>query len=301
MTRATILGISHEYSLTPPTSAGAVLVFIHGWLLSRGYWMPVVQQLAAQHQCLTYDLRGFGHSQGDLQQHCPHIPAAAAKLGASTSPFSLAAYAGDLGTLLATLGLDRVWLVGHSLGGSIALWAALCYPERVQGVICLNAGGGIYLKQEFDRFRQAGRQIVGFRPAWLRYFPLLGWPFTRLMVAQPLAYRWGWQRLLDLLQVDEAAALGALLESTTEAEVHRLPQVVASLRQPAYFMAGAADRVMAPRYVHHLASFHHLFDSPDSNVIELPQCGHMAMVECPQQVADQIRLLLIRHQQLVNS
>jgi pimeloyl-ACP methyl ester carboxylesterase len=59
-----ILGANHAYELTPPpVSPSPVLVFIHGWLLSRNYWQPLIDTLAPDYQCLTYDLRGFGDSQ----------------------------------------------------------------------------------------------------------------------------------------------------------------------------------------------------------------------------------------------
>ncbi|MGC8713639.1 MAG: alpha/beta fold hydrolase, partial [Leptodesmis sp.] len=57
-----ISGIPHSYDLTPATRSPDVLVFIHGWLLSRQYWHPLIDQLASTYQCLAYDLRGFGGS-----------------------------------------------------------------------------------------------------------------------------------------------------------------------------------------------------------------------------------------------
>ncbi|KPQ35139.1 MAG: 2-succinyl-6-hydroxy-2,4-cyclohexadiene-1-carboxylate synthase MenH [Phormidesmis priestleyi Ana] len=200
------------------------------------------------------------------------------------SAFSLAAYAQDLGELLDRLGLDRVWLVGHSLGGSVALWAAYLLPERVKGVICLNAGGGIYIPKEFEKFRAAGQQMVKFRPPWLAELPLLPRVFTRAMVHKPLEIRWGQQRLRDFVQADGTAAKGALLESTTCDEVHQLPQLIGQLRQPVRFITASQDTIMPPRYVHYLASFHPQFEAVEM-VAEIPDCGHMSMVEQPQAVA----------------
>jgi pimeloyl-ACP methyl ester carboxylesterase len=299
-----ILGTPHAYELTPPTGSSApVLVFIHGWLLSRNYWQPLIDKLAPDYQCLTYDLRGFGDSQPLLcqtQQQPSHLES---ELTVSTeadvlssSGYALADYARDLGILLQQLGIERAWLVGHSLGGSIALWGASLLPERVEGVICLNAGGGIYLKEEFERFRAAGRELVKRRPRWLRYVPFLDLVFARAQVANPLARRWGRQRVVDFVIAHSEAALGTLLDSTTEAEVHRLPQVVSKLEQPVYFIAGAKDTVMEPKYVRHLASFHKLFQGCDENVVEIPLCGHMAMVEKPEDVDAQIRNIIARYE-----
>ncbi len=289
-----VFDVPHAYRLTPKTkTTSATLVFVHGWLLSQGYWQPVIERLATDFQCLSYDLRGFGQSNQALESRSHRTSKSTSATAAASHPYSLEAYAADLGELLTTLDLTTpVWLVGHSLGGSIALWAAKLFPQKVQGVICVNAGGGVYLPDEFARFRQAGKQIVRWRPSWLSHLPFINWAFTRMMVYEPLAIAWGKQRVSDLLAAHSEAAKGVLLESTTESEVHQLPQVVAHLQQPTYFLAGAEDTVMEVKYVKHLASFHPLFESFEGNVQILPDCGHMAMLEQPELLADHIQTLV---------
>lgn len=281
-----ILGVPHHYELIGPErqTSRPVLVYIHGWLLSRHYWQPLVQRLSTDYPCLTYDLRGFGDSQADVLTPISSYP--------TLGPFSLAAYARDLVLLLEQLQIDQAWLIGHSLGGSIALWAAKACPEKIQGVICLNAGGGIYLKEEFERFRSMGQRLVSFRPAWLATLPLVDLLFARLMVDQPLARPWGRQRIQDFVRADASAALGSLLGSTTEEEVHLLPQLVAQLSQPVYFLAGQKDMIMESKYVNYLASFHSLFYPLGQNVIEIPDCGHFAMLEQTQIVVEKMNYIL---------
>ena len=309
MPSITILETPHIYELTAPVAdPKPVLVFVHGWLLSRHYWQPLIQLLQSKYQCLIYDARGFGESQITLHhtsEDWSAIPESSAFdcQGTITDPgdtfkhedYSLNAYANDLKHLLQSLKIERAWVVGHSLGGSVALWAANLYPEVIEGVICLNAGGGIYLKEEFERFRNAGQELVKRRPPWLSYIPLLDILFSRMMVARPLARKWGRQRIHDFIQADERAALGALLESTTEAEVHLLPQLVSRLQQPVYFVAGDKDKVMEIKYVNHLASFHHLFATADSNVFQIANCGHLGMVEAPEEVASIVSQVLDKH------
>ena len=178
-----VFGVPHAYDFTPnlfptTTTHRSVLVCIHGWLLSRAYWQPLMQQLTPDIDCLAYDLRGFGDSTQELSRRSTSAETA----------YSLTAYAHDLEALLNTLELDEVWLMGHSLGGSIALWAAHLFPERVRGVICVNAGGGIYIRNAFEKFRSAGQQMVGWRPQWLQHLPLIPLVFANIMVSQPLSY-----------------------------------------------------------------------------------------------------------------
>jgi len=303
MPSITILETPHIYELTAPVAnpKRPVLVFVHGWLLSRHYWQPLVALLQSEYQCLIYDARGFGDSQRNrvlkkpISSRSTDLNTTVANAESGSRDYSLSSYARDLGCLLTELSIENAWLVGHSLGGSVALWAADLYPESVRGAICLNAGGGIYLKEEFERFRNAGQQLVKFRPRWLSYVPFIDFAFSRMMVARPLSRKWGRQRVLDFIKADRAAAMGALLESTTEAEVHLLPQLVSRLQQPVYFVAGDRDRVMDVKYVNHLASFHYLFASGDSNVFQLENCGHLGMIEALCEVAEIIDRVLDKH------
>jgi 2-succinyl-6-hydroxy-2,4-cyclohexadiene-1-carboxylate synthase len=266
MSSVIIQGAKHSYSLTPPPQSGAKasfpIVFLHGWMLSQNYWQPLINQLQSNFQCLSYDLRGFGNSEiGDRDD------------------YSLISYARDLEALLDHLEIKQVWLVGHSLGGAIALWAANLLSDRILGVVCLNAGGGIYIKEEFEKFRTAGKIILKLRPQWLQNLPLVHAQFAKDSVQNPLDIYWGKQRAIDFVSAKYAAARGTLLDSTSEEEVHKLPQIVSQLSQLVYFVAGANDTIMEPKYVRHLASFHHSFNGYGENVVELPNCGHMAMLE----------------------
>ncbi len=279
-----------NYTLTAPRNAPIVLVFVHGWLLSRGYWQPLIDRLSPHYQCLSYDLRGFGRSAAgapwrstafDNQTETP-----------TGSDYDLAAHATDLQTLLTELKIDQAWLVGHSLGGSIALWTADLVPDRVRGVVCVNAGGGIYRQQEFEKFRQAGQQMLQWRPQWLRYTPWIDRVFGQMAVTQPIDRVWGKQRLIDWLGADREAAQQSLLTTTTPAAVHQLPAIVARLTQPVYFIAGRDDTIMAPRYVRHLASFHPSFEDWGENMLELDDCGHLAMLEQAEAVAHYLKSIL---------
>ncbi len=301
MARIEILGVPHAYELTAPTTYPHALVFIHGWLNSRGYWQPVISHLSVDFQCLSYDLRGFGESQPEAKIDFSREDTSSLRLTDNDhcgvgypfdSVYTPAAYAQDLAVLLQQMNIRSAWLVGHSLGGTIALWGAAQMLDRVKGVICINAGGGIYLKEAFEQFRSTGQRLLQIRPRWLWQVPLIDLLFTRDTVARPLDRFWARQRVIDFVVADPEAALGTLLDSTTEEEINRLPQLVSKIKQPVYFLAGAEDKIMEPKYVRHLASFHALFQYCGDNVIEIPDCGHLAMLEQPNAVADHIRSIV---------
>ncbi len=291
MSKINIRGVDHYYEFInnfSDQSSKPVLVFIHGWLLSHNFWKPLIDKLQDTYPCLAYDLKGFGESK---------LSSTTSENNSSLTPFSLQDYSQDLQELLEELKIDKAWLIGHSLGGSVALWGADTSTEIIEGVICVNAGGGIYLQEEFNRFRQAGENLVKFRPSWLLNVPFLDLIFARMMVKNPLTKEWGKQRLKDFLGADEQAAIGSLLESTTEEQVHYLPQIVSRLSQPVYFIAGKQDFVMESKYVRHLASFHNLFCDNQKNVYEIDNCGHFAMLEQTVQVYNHILEVVQEYQE----
>lgn len=97
------------------------LVFIHCWACDRTFWKGQLDTLATTHRVVALDLAGHGES------------------GTTRSAWSLAGLAADVQTVADTLGLDRMVLVGHSLGGPVSLLAAARMPGRVEGVVCVDA------------------------------------------------------------------------------------------------------------------------------------------------------------------
>jgi pimeloyl-ACP methyl ester carboxylesterase len=102
---------------------GPVIVLIHGIVSSSATWDPVIPLLAREHTVIAPDLLGHG---------CSAKP---------RGDYSLGAYASGVRDLLAALGHDRVTLVGHSLGGGVAMQFAYQFPERVERLALVASGG----------------------------------------------------------------------------------------------------------------------------------------------------------------
>lgn len=96
---------------------GRPLVFIHGWLGSWRYWIPTMEELSSRHRAYAFDLWGFGDSD---------------KLRQS---YSVNAYVELLGRFLDKLGVIRPTLVGHALGGVVALMFASQALDQVEQVV----------------------------------------------------------------------------------------------------------------------------------------------------------------------
>src|SRR5690242_5067895 len=102
---------------------GPLLVMVHGIAGSSGTWVPVMPLLAERYTVIAPDLLGHGESakpRGD---------------------YSLGAYASGVRDLLGVLGHDRATIVGHSLGGGVAMVFAYQFPERTERLVLVDAGG----------------------------------------------------------------------------------------------------------------------------------------------------------------
>jgi pimeloyl-ACP methyl ester carboxylesterase len=102
---------------------GPTVLLIHGIAGSSTTWRAVMPALAEHYTVIAPDLMGHGHSakpRGD---------------------YSLGAYASGIRDLLAVLGQERGTVVGHSLGGGVAMQFAYQFPERVQRLVLVASGG----------------------------------------------------------------------------------------------------------------------------------------------------------------
>ena len=112
----------HSFSYTD-SGDGPVLLFIHGLLGSQRQWAHLVDRLDDDHRVLVPDLFGHGESAKPM------------------GDYSLGGHAATLRDLLDRLGIERVTLVGHSLGGGIAMVFSYLFPERVERLVLVASGG----------------------------------------------------------------------------------------------------------------------------------------------------------------
>jgi pimeloyl-ACP methyl ester carboxylesterase len=100
------------------------LVLLHSAAGNTAQWSAQLQHLRPNRRVVALDLRGHGRSEPP-----------------SSGDYSFAAMAGDVAAVADTLKLDRFVLVGHSMGGGVALTYAAAHPERVAGLILLDPVG----------------------------------------------------------------------------------------------------------------------------------------------------------------
>lgn len=241
---------------------GVPVLLVHGLGGFAEAWRHNLGALGRHARAIAVDLPGFGHS------------------AKPPGPYRLAFFVRALESFRSALGLDRLALVGHSLGGAVAAAYALAYPSRVERLVLLAA------------------VVPGFnyRVSWvyrLLAMPALGelvagllWPgLLRAALAQCFArpdpeevdflVRCGY--VARTSPEGRAAFLSTLRSVRAEftAEADRYRWGLEFLPQPVLLIHGRQDRVVSPDHAETIAA--HL---PNANARWLEGCGHFPQIEC---------------------
>jgi pimeloyl-ACP methyl ester carboxylesterase len=114
----------HGHRVTYRTAGrGPALLLLHGVTNSSQTWEPVAPALSERFTLIAPDLLGHGDS------------------AAPRGDYSLGAHASGIRDLLTALGHDHVTVVGHSLGGGVAMQFAYQFPERCERLVLVSSGG----------------------------------------------------------------------------------------------------------------------------------------------------------------
>jgi pimeloyl-ACP methyl ester carboxylesterase len=103
--------------------SGPALLLLHGIGDSSETWRALIPELARDYTVIAPDL--LGHGRSDKPR----------------ADYSIGAYANGMRDLLTVLGVDRATVVGHSLGGGVAMQFAYQYPERCERLVLVSSGG----------------------------------------------------------------------------------------------------------------------------------------------------------------
>ena len=239
------------------------VVCIHGWGASAYGYRHVLGPLAAAGVAAhAADLRGHGWSDKPLE-HARYSPAAFTSW--------------TLG-LLDALGLDRVVLVGHSLGGAIALHTALAAPDRVAALVLL-APLGLGTVVRIDQFRLLTPDRAD---AWL---PRLAAPRFVTAFALRTAYgRIGRPSARDIDEywaatADPAFARAVRLVMHADPWAAFTPEVLARVPQPVEVVVGTRDNLLRVDSVRRLTGAF-----PCGTLDVVTDAGHVLADEVPERV-----------------
>ena len=242
-----------------------VFILLHGFGASTFSWREVMQPLSDYGRVIAYDRVGFGLTErplaGSWDGENPYSPQAAVSL---------------LIGLMDELDIERAILVGNSAGGSVALDAALQFPERVQALVLVDAA-----------------VTSGGASQWLR--PLLRTPqmrhlgpliARRIMSDGDNLIEMAWH---DPSQVTTDIIDGyrkptrirnwdrALWELTIASQSLYLVDRLGEISVPSLVITGDDDRIIPAHESVRLAE-----DLPQAELVIIPECGHVPQEECPE-------------------
>ena len=241
---------------------GDVVLLVHGYGGDRNSWLFLQEPLAAKYRVYALDLPGHGTSSKDVGDG------------------SVGVLAEAVVAVLDALGATRAHLVGHSMGGAVALVAAARDPARIASLTLIAPSGfGPEINAGFLR---------GFADAQTRreLKPVVGQLFadeslvTRQLVDDLLAYK-------RLDGVDEAlhVLLGTLLDGDAQAPDSAVPLATIGDAVPVSVVWGALDRVIPPAQAESVTgAVRYLVD----------EAGHMPHMERPGEVQAAIEETMAR-------
>jgi pimeloyl-ACP methyl ester carboxylesterase len=261
--QATVRGRRINYA---DIGSGPVAVLVHGQGGSWQWWLRVLPTVSAHRRVIAVDLPGFGGSDpiatGDVfGEHVATI------IG-----------------LLDHLGLPDATVAGHSMGGLVALQVACDHPDRVAGLMLIDAGGANI------GARRLALIVTGLR-AFSRIFAI---PWVPRFVARARYLRSALMALamhdpgtlstslaMEILPRMAAPGFAQSLHAAAIAVNKVTPEAVTC---PSLILWGFHDRILPVSTGHVLAS-----KIPDARFVPLENVGHCVMVEAP----DQFSRLLI--------
>ena len=244
--------------------AGPPLVLLHGFTGSTETWNPLVPHLAAVHRVIAVDLPGHGRSSA------PSDP----------GRYALDWFAGDLVRVLDDLSVDRVALLGYSMGGRAALRFALAHVDRLAALILESTSPGIpdpKLRSErivadrmlADAIERDG--IVAFVNRW-EMLPL--WESQEKLAGSVR------QKLREQRLTNTAIGLANSLRGAGAGVDQPVLDRLEGVQVPVLVVAGALDS----RYIEHGRTM--VGAIPNARMVVVPEAGHSVHVEQPEALTE---------------
>jgi len=255
---------------------GTALVFLHGFSNEAHVWDDAAPAVAPHYRTVALDLRGHGDSDHDPE-------------GRYDYDFHVA----DLEAVLDALGIGRLVLVGHSLGGRVAMRFAGRHPDRLAGLVIVDSApeldvrGTVRIMVDVQRGGASGGDGLRFaseaeyRAVLARAYPAVSRAILERMARHMLRRRDdgsfepkldpGWFRA-------RAAADEASARAREERLSKEMWDALAAVPCPTLVVRGAASDVMSPEVADRMVDdvLQH------GRLAVVPKAGHSVMVDNPE-------------------
>ncbi|NDJ20564.1 alpha/beta fold hydrolase [Nostoc sp. B(2019)] len=257
MPKVKINGIDLFYDIK---GAGEPLLLIAGFLCDHTYWSLLMPSLVSHYQVIRLDNRGMGRS------------------SAPDNPYSIKQMASDIAALLDRIGIDKVHLVAHSMGGQIAQELVLTHPQKIKSLMLISswAKGD----ERFNSIIETWGDLSSNIDLKLYEKVVFPWIFTDEFYSIPgmieglieFAIKYPFPPSPRTLYHHSRAILG---NDTTERLKH--------IHCPTLVMVGKQDILTPMKFSEQLAQ-----GIPNAEIVVLNRGGHGLLVESPDAVASVI-------------
>jgi pimeloyl-ACP methyl ester carboxylesterase len=243
--------------------SGKPMIIIHGFLGSHLNFESIVERLSGSRKLYVVDLPGFGLSKASLQ-----------------GDYSKKGYADLLVSLMKLLNISRADVLGHSMGGEVALNLAYHYPERVERLVLIDS---------------TGYDTASYLPDFVARSEVLNYLLMRYGFQTYFLQRFLYRQGLGDLSNYSANQFGLFFSITNQVspsflrlfnsqdDSGTLAGSIKEIIKKTLIIWGSNDRVVTPdRGIH--------FDSelPDSRLVTIEGAGHSPMIEDPETVSREI-------------
>lgn len=230
---------------------GTPVLLLHGFPFDRTIWEPVVPMLRDHARLILPDLRGYGQSP------------------VTDDVYTMRMQAEDVARLMDDLEIEKAVLVGHSMGGYISLAFAHTYPQRLLG-LGLVATHAAADTPERRQTRNKTAESVKHKGARVVASSMVKTLTPKQELIEPITNL--------ILKAAPAGIVGALKGM---AERPDMTGTLSQINVPALTLYGTADQLLTRDRVEMMVQM-----LPKGWMVEIPNAGHMLMMEEPQQVAD---------------
>lgn len=237
---------------------GEPIVLIHGFPLTRDIWDFQADQLARQALVIRPDLRGMGSSS---------VP---------EGPYLMETLAGDIAAVLDANGIDQAALVGHSLGGYVAMAFCRMYTERVTklALVCSRLAADT---AETARSRQI---LADSAEREGRIDPIIDAYLPRLFATSTLRNRAEVvDRARSIARRNTASGAAAMVRGIAE-RVDSF-DIAQELAMPVLIVSGGADQVISRSEAEQIRDAF-----PNAALRVVGEAGHLPMLEQPQELGE---------------
>ena len=240
---------------------GSPVILLHGYQGSWGLWHRTMTNLGSSYRTYALDFWGFGES------------------GDKRASYAIKDFVSLVNQFMEQMGIARAPLVGHSMGGTVSLMAAIQYPERVQKVAVIASpitGSSLFIFPKLFGYGWFGR--LAYQNLWIykRLYHLL----APLYSSDP-----GWPEIMD--RDVSRTTLEAFFISIGSLRKTDLRPVLKHIEVPVLGMYGDKDIVVHPLQWIPLQK-----GLPEAVIERFPDAGHFIMLDNPDEFIIRLRNFL---------